>query len=79
MSFFDEFKDYVLADNDIAMYRINICSQCEFLKKHTRCEKCGCFMKVKTRLATARCPIGKWEKEYDFIKGKKVNGIIHTT
>ena len=60
MSFFDEFKDYVLADNDIAMYRINICSQCEFLKKHTRCEKCGCFMKVKTKLGFSKCPIGKW-------------------
>ena len=31
-------------------------------------------MKVKTRVATARCPIGKWEKEYEFIKGRKVNG-----
>ena len=36
-------------------------------------------MKVKTRVATARCPIGKWEKEYKFIEGKKVNGTQPTT
>lgn len=60
MSFFDEFKDFLRADADIAALRISICSQCEFLKKHTRCEKCGCFMKVKTKVGFAKCPIGKW-------------------
>ena len=50
----------MVADQDIAAYRINICSKCEFLKEHTRCEKCGCFMKVKTRLGFSKCPIGKW-------------------
>jgi hypothetical protein len=60
MTFFDEFKDYMLADQDIALYRINICKGCEFLKKHTRCEKCGCFMNIKTRLGFTKCPIGKW-------------------
>jgi len=60
MSFFDEFKQYVWADADIVRYRINICQQCPFLKKHTRCEKCGCFMKVKTRIGSSKCPEGKW-------------------
>ena len=60
MSFFDEFKHYMLADADIVGYRINICKKCEFLKKHTKCEKCGCFMKVKTKVGFAKCPIGKW-------------------
>jgi hypothetical protein len=60
MSFFDEFKGYMLADNDITKYRVNICKQCEFLTKYTRCEKCGCFMKLKTMLGPSKCPIGKW-------------------
>ena len=60
MSFFDEFKEYAFADPDIVASRINLCKNCEFLKKHTRCEKCGCFMKIKTRLSPAKCPIVKW-------------------
>ena len=60
MSFFDEFKEYAFADRDLALSRIKTCLGCEHLKKHTRCDKCGCFMKVKTRLAAAKCPIGKW-------------------
>ena len=60
MSFVDEFKDYMFADPDVVLSRINMCRGCEFLKKHTRCEKCGCFMKIKTKLAPAKCPIGKW-------------------
>ena len=60
MSFLEEFKGYVIADPDIALSRIRLCLGCEHLKKHTRCDKCGCFMKVKTRLAAAKCPIGKW-------------------
>ena len=34
---------------------------------------------VKIRLATSRCPVGKWEKEYEFIKGQAVNGTRATT
>jgi hypothetical protein len=60
MSFIKEFGSYLLADRDIILERINICRGCEFLKKHTRCEKCGCFMKIKTKLTAAKCPIGKW-------------------
>ena len=76
----DRIKNVLLHDKDIIAKRLDECQSCEhFIKSPSRCNECGCFMKVKTRLATARCPIGKWEKEYDFIKGKKVNGIIHTT
>lgn len=60
MSFVDEFKDYMFADQDVVIARMKQCLNCEHLKKHTRCAKCGCFMKVKTRLAPAKCPIGKW-------------------
>ena len=60
MSFLEEFKEYAFADSDLAFNRIKICQGCEHLMKHTRCAKCGCFMRVKTRLAHSKCPIGKW-------------------
>ena len=67
------FKNLFLHDQDIIDKRWAECEACEHLIKATNsCKKCGCFMKVKTKVATASCPIGKWEKEYDFIKGKKV-------
>lgn len=37
------------------------CLNCPFLiKSTTTCKKCGCFMREKTKLAEAGCPIGKW-------------------
>lgn len=41
--------------------RLNICRECPFFKPRTeQCSKCGCFMKLKTKLDRAHCPIGKW-------------------
>lgn len=41
--------------------RLEICKQCEHLEQQTtRCDKCGCFMKGKTKLPFAKCPIDKW-------------------
>jgi len=48
-----------IADSDESIRRINICKQCEHFKD-PRCTKCGCFMFVKTKLQSARCPIGLW-------------------
>ena len=71
----DRVKNVLLFDQDIIDKRMDICNGCEFLFKPTgSCKKCGCFVKAKTRVATARCPIGKWEKEYDFMKGMPING-----
>ena len=46
--------------------RLAICADCE----HSRdmfargwinyCNKCGCMLKIKTRLKSNQCPIGKW-------------------
>ena len=70
-------KNVMLHDQDIIDRRLSMCQGCEhFISATSQCKKCGCFMKVKTKLATARCPVGKWEKEYDFIKGKKVGSLI---
>ena len=41
--------------------RLAICRGCEFFKPKTeRCGKCGYFMKLKTKLENAKCPVGKW-------------------
>ena len=66
-------KKVILHDQSIIDARWNECQNCEHLIKSTSsCKKCGCFMKVKTKISTARCPIGKWEKEYEFIKDRNV-------
>jgi hypothetical protein len=41
--------------------RLDLCKSCpELIKLTTQCKKCGCFMSLKTKLAVAVCPIGKW-------------------
>ena len=39
------------SEKDLKDHRLEICSTCEFFKPSTnQCRKCGCFMKLKTRL-----------------------------
>ncbi len=41
--------------------RLAICNTCPALNKRLmKCKKCGCYMKLKTTLTAASCPIGKW-------------------
>ena len=43
--------------------RMAICQTCPFFVKGTQqCKKCGCVMPLKTKLADAFCPIGKWHQ-----------------
>ena len=70
----DRMKNVMIHDQDIIDKRWEICKSCEFLTDTNRCLKCGCFMKVKTRVATVACPIRKWDKEYNFMEGKTTNG-----
>lgn len=51
--------------------RLEICKACEFwdpegFKATGKCKKCGCSTWGKLRMATERCPIGKWESVKDF-------------
>jgi hypothetical protein len=39
--------------------RMAICQDCEFFTGLT-CLKCGCVARWKTKLATEKCPVGKW-------------------
>ena len=62
----------VIAPQEIAEKRWEICKGCEFLKYDQinpdtnkvdgRCTHCGCFMNVKVHYAVAECPIDKWKK-----------------
>jgi len=47
-------------DKDVATARYAICKGCPELTITKQCKLCGCFMKAKTRLKDAKCPIGKW-------------------
>ena len=41
--------------------RMKICMSCEeYIKEENRCNLCGCYMRVKTKIATEKCPIRKW-------------------
>jgi hypothetical protein len=49
------------ASEELQSERMETCLGCENLLKLTKqCNKCGCFMELKTRLLDAKCPIGKW-------------------
>jgi hypothetical protein len=52
------------ASEEVAKKRLKICMSCDRLIKSTKqCKECKCFMNLKTKLAIASCPIGKWSAE----------------
>lgn len=41
--------------------RYQTCINCpSFIRESKRCSECGCFMEMKTWIAGAMCPLGKW-------------------
>jgi hypothetical protein len=57
----DLFNGSERSPQEIAAYRLEICKGCEFFREKTQtCKKCGCFMKAKSMLLHAKCPVGKW-------------------
>jgi DNA gyrase inhibitor GyrI len=58
----EEFGAYLkkkLVSEDVN-HRWAICQTCPELTPNNRCKQCGCFMKLKTKVKAAKCPIGKW-------------------
>ena len=51
---------FLISDEKVLQERWDICNDCEFLTKRLICKKCGCFMRLKTRIGKMNCPIGKW-------------------
>ena len=59
--FMDLFTGKPRSEEKVAKKRLSICNGCDqFIKLTTQCKQCGCVMKLKTKLDTASCPIGKW-------------------
>jgi hypothetical protein len=53
-------KGYFVTKEE-AQARYDICKTCPELEMPLRrCAKCGCFMKLKTKLRNVSCPLGKW-------------------
>lgn len=51
----------VRAEKTLADERFDICKSCpELIHITSQCKQCGCFMKIKTTLEAAVCPLGKW-------------------
>mgnify|MGYP003138359462 FL=1 len=49
--------------NNVYEDRIAICRSCVYYFKPTgTCKDCGCFMKIKARLAPMECSQKKWQK-----------------
>jgi len=49
------------AEEEVSNDRFDICLQCpELIQLSKQCKKCGCFMALKTKIESAKCPIGKW-------------------
>jgi hypothetical protein len=49
------------SNRELIESRLKICNECEWFKKSLqKCRKCGCFMKLKTTLQEAKCPMEKW-------------------
>jgi len=42
--------------------RLEVCKSCDmFDEENSKCKECGCFMKYKTLLPWAKCPLDKWK------------------
>ena len=54
------FHRFLIDDAKVLKERWDACNSCEFLTKKLKCEKCGCFMRLKTRIGRMKCPLDKW-------------------
>ncbi len=48
---------------ELYIQRLKICNNCDFCIKNEnkiKCGKCGCNLKLKAKINSEECPIGKW-------------------
>jgi len=51
----------IVAKKPLWQQRQDVCDQCEYYQiPQNICSKCGCFMKIKTKINHAKCPLDKW-------------------
>lgn len=63
-------KRQELTPKPIEEKRQKICDACEH-NEHNQCQVCTCFIPLKTKFATEKCPKNKWGEYFN----KKKNGI----
>ena len=64
-SFLSTMKSWIktgFKKSEFADVRYSICQKCDHFNG-SACNLCGCFMKGKTKIAAAACPISKWKAE----------------
>ena len=52
--------DVQIAPEELSKARLAICESCPFYLNTKKCQRCGCYMPVKTKLTKATCPVKKW-------------------
>jgi len=60
---FDGWKNYAFPNpsiEELAKERIEICVDCDKLKKNNTCKLCGCYMPAKVRSPKSKCNLNKW-------------------
>lgn len=51
----------LLVSDEVFNKRNSICQQCpKHIKKTNQCGECGCFLALKTKGTSFKCPLGKW-------------------
>jgi hypothetical protein len=49
------------SDKELIESRLAICNTCPWFNKNLqKCKQCGCFMRLKSTLIQAKCPVGHW-------------------
>jgi hypothetical protein len=51
---------FKLADAETLASRQSVCQSCDLWNPAGRCRKCGCSTQAKLRMASEKCPLGKW-------------------
>ena len=54
---------HLIATSEMRKQRMGICKLCQTLSSKSFCGDCNCYMPIKTWVATADCPQGKWSVE----------------
>ena len=54
-----EYITIVFLSSEEERKRFDICLSCQYYESG-RCSQCGCFMKVKVKFSTSKCPVGLW-------------------
>lgn len=60
---FNGWKNYTFPNAKVeeeAKKRMEICVECENLRKNNSCKLCGCYMPAKVRSPKSKCLINKW-------------------